>query len=70
MIFADLPAGSSIFLDANTFIYHFTAHSLFGPPCTQLLQGIRQHQLAGFTSTHVLSVGRASTHDYRSQRTI
>ena len=28
MIFADLPVGSSIFLDANTFIYHFTAHSV------------------------------------------
>ena len=55
MIFADLPVGSSIFLDANTFIYHFTAHSVFGPPCAQLLQGIRQHQFAGFTSTHVLS---------------
>ena len=55
MIFADLPAGSSIYLDANTFIYHFTAHSVFGPPCTQLLQGIRHQQYLGFTSTHVLS---------------
>ena len=47
MIFADLPAGSSIFLDANTFIYHFTAHPVFGPPCSQLLQRIRNRQLLG-----------------------
>jgi hypothetical protein len=34
MIFADLLAGASVFLDANIFVYHFTLHSRFGPACT------------------------------------
>jgi hypothetical protein len=31
MIFTDLAAGDSIFLDANTLIYHFGPHPIFGP---------------------------------------
>jgi hypothetical protein len=36
MIFADLAAGDSVFLDANTFIYHFGPDPALGPPCSQL----------------------------------
>jgi hypothetical protein len=31
MIFADLAAGDSVFLDANTFIYHFGPDPALGP---------------------------------------
>jgi predicted nucleic acid-binding protein len=55
MIFADLLAGESVFLDANTLIYHFGPHPTFGAPCSQLVLRIETQQLQGFTSTHVLA---------------
>ena len=55
MIFEDLVAGVSVFLDANTFVYHFQPHLAFGPACTALLKRIENRELSGFTSTHVLS---------------
>jgi predicted nucleic acid-binding protein len=55
MIFTDLSAGETIFLDANTLTYHFQPHPTWGPPCTDLLRRIENQELAGFTSTHVLS---------------
>jgi predicted nucleic acid-binding protein len=55
MIFADLAAGDSVFVDANTFVYHFTAHPRFGPSCSQFLQRIALQDLTAFTSTHMLS---------------
>jgi predicted nucleic acid-binding protein len=54
MIFADLQGGDSVFVDANTLVYHFSAHATFGPACTQLLQRIENRELADFTSTAVL----------------
>jgi predicted nucleic acid-binding protein len=55
MTFADLVAGDAVFVDANTFTYHFQPHPVWGPPCAALLQRIANQELAGFTSTHVLS---------------
>jgi predicted nucleic acid-binding protein len=55
MIFADLAAGDSVFLDANTFIYHFGPDPALGPPCSQLLQRIENQELTGFTSVHLLA---------------
>lgn len=55
MIFADLMAGDAVFVDANTFTYHFEPHAVWGPPCAALLQRIENQELAGFTSTHALS---------------
>ncbi len=55
MIFDDLLAGSSVFVDANTFTYYFQPHPVFGPPCEGLVRRIEQGDLLGFTSTHVLS---------------
>lgn len=54
MTFADLPANADVFLDANTLIYHFQPHPLFGPACTSLVKRIELRQLVGFTSAHVL----------------
>jgi len=55
MIFADLPAGASIFVDANTLVYHFGPHPMFGPACQQFVQRIENGEITGYTSTPVLS---------------
>ena len=38
MTFADLLRGESVFLDANTLVYHFQPHPIFGPACQQKFQ--------------------------------
>ena len=55
MTFVDLVAGESVFLDANTLVYHFTQEPLHGASCTHLLQRIENQEISGFTSTHILS---------------
>jgi predicted nucleic acid-binding protein len=55
MTFADLVSGNSVFLDANTLVYHFQPHPRWGPVCTDLVERIEHQELLGFTSTHVLS---------------
>jgi predicted nucleic acid-binding protein len=55
MIFADVALGATVFLDANTLLYHFTADAQFGAACTDLVERIERQELAGFTATHVVS---------------
>ena len=55
MIFADIPDGASVFLDANTYVYHFAPDPIYKTPCTQLIDRIEQGLVHGFTSTHVLT---------------
>jgi predicted nucleic acid-binding protein len=55
MTFADLTAGSSLFIDANIFVYHFTAHPQFGAAATDLLERIENGDLFGVTSTPVIA---------------
>src|SRR5262249_14141378 len=55
MIFADLVNGDSVFLDANTLIYHFTFHARYGAAATDLVKRIERQELTGFTSTHILT---------------
>jgi predicted nucleic acid-binding protein len=55
MIFTDLPAGETVFLDANTLIYHFTGEPIYGAACQQLLRRIDNQEVRGVTSTHILS---------------
>lgn len=55
MNFATLPSGTAIFLDANTWVYHFTAQPRLGGSCTALINRIEQQDVSGFTSTHVLT---------------
>ena len=55
MTFADLLAPDAVFLDANTFIYHFSPDPVLGPLCSQLLQRIENQEMAGFTSVHLLA---------------
>ena len=55
MIFDDLVTGTDLFVDANTFIYHFTNDPKWGSACTRLLERIELQEPRGFTSSHVFS---------------
>jgi predicted nucleic acid-binding protein len=55
MTFHDIPAGVTVFVDANALIYHFTAHPTYGAACTALLERVERQELAGHTSAHVLA---------------
>ena len=55
MTFTVLPAGATVFLDANTLLYHFTADPKYGDPCTDLIERIERQELTGFISTAVIS---------------
>jgi hypothetical protein len=49
MTFAALPAAATVFLDANTIVYHFSRHARYGAACTDLLELIAPgtHRLHG-----------------------
>ena len=55
MIFTDLRAGDTVFLDANTLIYYFTGDPLYGAACRQLLQRIENREVGGLISTHIMT---------------
>jgi predicted nucleic acid-binding protein len=55
MTFKDIPAGETVFLDANVFVYYFTPHPVFGPPCKDLLDRVERHELHGVTGAHSLA---------------
>lgn len=42
MIYADLPAGATIFVDASVFIHHFEPNTRFGPAVTEFLERVGQ----------------------------
>ena len=52
MTFVDLQLGEAVFLDANTFLYHFGPDPVLGPPCGQLLQRIENHELIETKQCH------------------
>ena len=54
MTFANIPRGSQVFIDANTFVYHASADPNHGAACKQLMERIARGEIEGFTSAHVL----------------
>jgi len=54
MTFADLVRGESLFVDANTFVFHFQPHPVFGSSCTDLFNRVELLEFSAYTSTHVL----------------
>lgn len=54
MTFADLLPGDTVFLDANTLVYHFSLDPMYCAACTGLLGQIKGLQLEGCTSTAVI----------------
>jgi predicted nucleic acid-binding protein len=55
MIFASIPAGTSVFVDANVFVYSCFEDPGFGAACTDLLERIKLNDLQGFISSCVFS---------------
>ena len=55
MIFTEMPAGATVFIDANVFIHHFEPNATFGPASTQFLERIENQGIHGVTSTHIVS---------------
>jgi predicted nucleic acid-binding protein len=55
MTFADIPAGASIFLDANVLVYAIAPHPAYGAACEGLLDRIERPDILGFTSAAVLA---------------
>lgn len=54
MTFADIAAGTHVFVDANILVYHFSPHPTFGPACQRLLADIENHTVVGYTSSHLV----------------
>lgn len=55
MTFADVPAGTTLFVDANILVYQFTGHAVYGPACVGLLERVFRQEVVGITSAHVLA---------------
>ena len=55
MIYADVPAGTTVFLDASVFIHHFEPNALFGLAATEFLERIENQEITGVTATHIVS---------------
>ena len=55
MTFTDIPAGASVFVDANTLVYHFMPEPDLGPACRDRLERFARQELVGVTSAHVVT---------------
>ena len=54
MTLADLPAGVTVFVDANILIFALTSHPVHGIACDAFLDRVENQIIAAVTSTHVL----------------
>jgi predicted nucleic acid-binding protein len=54
MRLADVPAGATVFVDANILIFALTNHPAHGAACDEFLDRIENREITGVTATHVL----------------
>jgi predicted nucleic acid-binding protein len=54
MLLSDLEDGSSVFVDANIFIYHFSKGSKLNPASSKFLERIEEQKINGFTSVAII----------------
>lgn len=54
MFLSNLEKGTSIFIDANIFIYHFSKESRFNQACSNFLEDIEVGSMIGFTSISIV----------------
>ncbi|MFH1625481.1 MAG: hypothetical protein ABID54_10065 [Pseudomonadota bacterium] len=54
MFLSDLEDGSSIFIDANIFIYHFSKESKLNPASSDFLERVESGRIRGVTSTSII----------------
>jgi hypothetical protein len=50
MLLSDLGDGSSVFIDANIFIYHFSKGSKLNPASSKFLERIEEGKIGCFVS--------------------
>lgn len=55
MTLPNITSGSTVFVDANIFIYAFAPDPILGPHCEELLDRIELQDIKGVTSSQVLS---------------
>lgn len=54
MVLSDLEDGSSVFIDANIFIYHFSKESKLNSDCSNFLERVEGGKINGFTSVAII----------------
>ena len=64
MILKDVLQGESVFVDANTLVYHFAADPQFGAACTDFVSRFERHEIVAVCSTHVVSDVSAPSYDH------
>jgi len=50
----EIILNTKIFIDANIFVYHFSAGSIFNKSCTDFLAEVEAKKFQGFTSTAIV----------------
>jgi predicted nucleic acid-binding protein len=54
MTLATIPAGTTVFVDANILVFALVNHPTYGAACDTFLNRIENQEIVGVTSTHVL----------------
>jgi predicted nucleic acid-binding protein len=54
MTLADIPPGTTVFVDANILVFALADHPLYGAPCDEFLDRVENQDIVGVTSTQVL----------------
>ena len=54
MFFSDLEDATSVFIDANIFIYHFSKGSRFNSSSSNFLERVESGAISGFTSVSII----------------
>ncbi len=54
MTLADLPAGTTVFVDANILLFALTNHPVHGAACETFLDRVENQEITAVTSTHAL----------------
>lgn len=54
MFLSDIEDKTTVFIDANIFVYHFTANSRFNPSCTNFLERVEKGDIRGIISASIV----------------
>jgi predicted nucleic acid-binding protein len=54
MTLADIPAGTTVFVDANVFIFALPNHPTYGAACEAFLDRVENQEITAVTSAHIL----------------
>src|SRR4051794_13143079 len=54
MTLADIPAGTTVFVDANILLFALTNHPVYGAACETFLDRVENQEITAITSTHIL----------------